>query len=225
MAGDTPLHDWLLPRLGALVRNAERAGFDRDTVVAVITDLITGPPFNGPGAAPAQSPARASSSASRPRRAVTGAKVAAAAGTLTFRATAPGRPTAYRDIELDSRKSLSDLAAAIVASFNFDFDHAFGFYTGRTDRTRMSALPKYELFVDMGEGSDGALSVERTKASTAFPKIGHALTFLFDYGDNWEFKVELRGTGAKAAGVRYPRTVASHGKAPEQYPDEDDYGS
>jgi hypothetical protein len=43
---DTPAHDWLRPRLLQLVRQAELAGFDRDTVVAVLTDLITAPPFN-----------------------------------------------------------------------------------------------------------------------------------------------------------------------------------
>ena len=43
---ETPVHDWLRPRLAELVRQAERAGFARDTVIAVITDLITTPPFN-----------------------------------------------------------------------------------------------------------------------------------------------------------------------------------
>ena len=40
------MHEWVLPRLAALVRDAEKAGFDRATVVAVVTDLITAPPFN-----------------------------------------------------------------------------------------------------------------------------------------------------------------------------------
>jgi hypothetical protein len=51
MAEATPLHDWLLPRLLALVRAAEQADFNRAAVVAVITDLITMPPFNGAGEA------------------------------------------------------------------------------------------------------------------------------------------------------------------------------
>ena len=43
---ETPVHDWLRPRLAELVRQAEGAGFPRDTIIAVITDLITAPPFN-----------------------------------------------------------------------------------------------------------------------------------------------------------------------------------
>ncbi len=43
-----PLHDWLRPRLRALVAQAEAAGFDRQTVIAVLIDEITGPGFNDP---------------------------------------------------------------------------------------------------------------------------------------------------------------------------------
>jgi hypothetical protein len=42
----TPLHDWLSPRLAALVRDGELAGFERAAVVAVIIDIITSPPYD-----------------------------------------------------------------------------------------------------------------------------------------------------------------------------------
>ena len=45
---ETPVHDWLRPRLRALVEDAVRAGFDRPTVVAVLIDEIEGPAFNAP---------------------------------------------------------------------------------------------------------------------------------------------------------------------------------
>ena len=38
-------HDWLRPRLSALVAEAEAAGIARDVSVALITDLINGPDF------------------------------------------------------------------------------------------------------------------------------------------------------------------------------------
>jgi hypothetical protein len=44
MTSDTPIHDWLRPRLADLVQQAERAGFLREAVVAVIMDLMTAPP-------------------------------------------------------------------------------------------------------------------------------------------------------------------------------------
>lgn len=44
----TPLHDWLMPRLEALLEDARRAGFERQTAVAVVIDLIESPRFNKP---------------------------------------------------------------------------------------------------------------------------------------------------------------------------------
>jgi hypothetical protein len=93
----------------------------------------------------------------------------------------------------------------------------------------MSAKPKYELFADMGKDAFGdasdALSVKKTRIVDAFPKVGHAMTFLFDYGDEWLFRVEVVGLGQKVAKVRYPRVLKTGGEAPEQYPDPDEDGA
>jgi hypothetical protein len=130
----------------------------------------------------------------------------------------------YRDIEIEASKSLYRLAEAIVEAFDFYFDHAFGFYSGMTAATMMRQHPKYELFADMGDAEDGIIGVKKTSVARAFPTVGHTMAFLFDYGDNWHFRVKLLETGTKAAKVRYPRVVATRGEAPAQYPDEDDLG-
>jgi hypothetical protein len=44
---DTPAHAWLLPRLRALLDEADIAGISREVAVAVLADLIEGPEFNG----------------------------------------------------------------------------------------------------------------------------------------------------------------------------------
>ncbi len=74
----------------------------------------------------------------------------------------------------------------------------------------------------MGDADPGVLSVKKTKVGEAFPEIGHTMLFLFDYGDDWLFRVKLQKTAKKIAKVRYPRIVATHGEAPEQYPDPDE---
>ena len=48
------------------------------------------------------------------------------------------------------------------------------------------------------------------------------MIFLFDYGDEWLFRVELTATGRKVAKARYPRVLAKAGPSPVQYPDPDD---
>ena len=141
--------------------------------------------------------------------------------TYIFRVSAKRTSRVSRDIEIRPAASLYDLAEAIIRAFGFDFDHAFGFYSGKTNRTLMEADPKYELFTDMGEDT-GAGSVKKTSVGDAFRRVGHEMTFLFDYGDEWLFPVKLIATGTPAAKTRYPRVIASKGENPQQYPDLDD---
>jgi hypothetical protein len=43
--------------------------------------------------------------------------------------------------------------------------------------------------------------------------------YLFDYGDEWRFKVRVHAINENAdPDAEYPRLVESVGKAPEQYP-------
>ena len=74
----------------------------------------------------------------------------------------------------------------------------------------------------MGEADPGVLGVKKTKIAQAFPAVGHTMLFLFDYGDEWRFRVRLQGTAKKIAKVRYPRVIASLGESPEQYPEPDE---
>jgi hypothetical protein len=124
----------------------------------------------------------------------------------------------YRDIEIDGASSLYVLAQAITRSFDFDFDHAFGFYDKVKGNIYDSAV-KYELFVDMGESDGKARSVKKTCVAEAFSSVGTKMRFLFDYGDEWIFLVECVKRKPKEPKIKLPRLVISAGKAPEQYPD------
>ena len=110
-------------------------------------------------------------------------------------------PKVYRDFEILSAQNLYDLAGEIVRVFGFDFDHAFGFYSKLTGDVFGSPV-KYELFADMGESE--AHSVKRTRIVEAFPTVGAKMTFLFDYGDNWQFRIEAIGQNRKEPGGKYP---------------------
>jgi hypothetical protein len=144
--------------------------------------------------------------------------------TLVFRASLT--PKIYRALEVAGTSSLYVLAHAIVRSFDFDFDHAFGVYSNLKGNI-YDAPVRFELFVDIGEGGTepGARGVERTRVVEAFPSVGTKMRLLFDYGDEWEFLVELVERKRKEPKVKLPRVTLSKGKAPAQYdyPDEDDY--
>jgi len=71
-----------------------------------------------------------------------------------------------------------------------------------------------------GERSE-ARSVKRTRVIEAFPSVGTKMRFLFDYGDEWVFLVELvkRKRGSRRSSFP-PVDIGREG--PEQYPDPDD---
>ena len=141
--------------------------------------------------------------------------------THLFRVSLQDEPTLLREIEIASDKTLVDLAKAIVRAFDFQFDHAFGFYSALTGREVLRAQPKYEVFADMGERTDSG-SVKRTSIVEAFPMVGHTMLFLFDYGDDWRFVVEVIGRGEREPKGRYPQVLRKVGRSPEQYPEWDD---
>ena len=125
----------------------------------------------------------------------------------------------YRTLAVPEEFTLYSLAEAIVDSFNFDFDHAFGFY----DNIKRWTVSDegYELFADIGEESEFN-GVKRTKVNKVFNEINKKMLFLFDYGDEWHFIIELKRLEASKEDAKYPLVVESVGEAPPQYGEMDE---
>ena len=131
-------------------------------------------------------------------------------------------------IQIAGTKSLYNFARVITQSFGFYFDHCFGFYDNfqRYPDSKMS----YELFVDIGEAplTPRNKGVKNTKIIEAFKNAGDRMLFLFDYGDEWRFAVELKEIKQAEKRDLKPKILESIGKAPLQYPpceDEEAMGS
>jgi Plasmid pRiA4b ORF-3-like protein len=136
--------------------------------------------------------------------------------TITLRVSL--EPKIFRDIEISGEASLYKLAQVITKAFGFDFDHMFGFYDNLKKPHKSNTI--FELFTDMGEPSDeNARGVKKSKVADAFDKHGAALAFLFDYGDEWIFKVKRTGSSESGAAKSHWKLIKSEGEAPEQYPD------
>ncbi len=138
-----------------------------------------------------------------------------------LRVSIDGRRNVSRDVEVRASSSLYALAEAIVIdAFGWDFDHAFGFFNDL--ECYHDSTGRYELFADIGETDEylsGAtpLSVKKTKVQDVFDDVGKKMLFLFDYGDEHLFVVELVDQKAKQLKHGYPMISNVKGKAPEQY--------
>lgn len=133
-----------------------------------------------------------------------------------------GRKNPWRKIAILGRESLYNFARAIVESFDFYFDHCFGFYDNLEDIYNSDIV--YELFTDIEdvEHSEGAKSVKKTPISQAFSQKAQRMLFFFDYGDCWRFIVKLTEIQDAEQGESYPVVLSKSGKAPEQYPEYDE---
>ncbi|MGL9758431.1 MAG: IS1096 element passenger TnpR family protein [Wolbachia sp.] len=111
----------------------------------------------------------------------------------------------YREMALKGRTSLYAFAKEIVGAFDFEFDHAFGFYDNIKDIRKSSEA--YTLFYDFGDSvNDNEKSVKKSYIYKVF-QLNKKMLFLFDYGDNWEFLVECCSIIEAEVGKRYPKVT------------------
>jgi Plasmid pRiA4b ORF-3-like protein len=118
------------------------------------------------------------------------------------------------NIELDESSTLAELHDAIQMAVDFDNDHSFSFFVSRTERSR-----------DRQYFHDEDKSVDSKTVKNSFPLPDkHSLYYLFDWGDDWIFKVSKTRKSLQQAspGVNYPRVESESGTRPEQYPSFDD---
>jgi hypothetical protein len=124
-----------------------------------------------------------------------------------------------RNIAIRTEATLYDLAAATLDSFDFDMDHAFGFYDNLKNWTRSQT--GYELFADLGEKGRFA-GVKRVRVSNVFQTPNQKMLLLFDYGDEWRFVVQyIKEVDVPAEG-KLPMVLSSKGASPSQYENDDE---
>ncbi|PJB71436.1 MAG: hypothetical protein CO093_05175 [Alphaproteobacteria bacterium CG_4_9_14_3_um_filter_47_13] len=129
----------------------------------------------------------------------------------------------YRDIAIQGEQSLYKFAESIIDSFDFDLDHAFGFFSN-LESPYGSSEESYELFADMEDYEpvqENTKGVEKTKIADVYEQDKKML-FLFDYGDDWIFMTECIKVQPATSNDHLPKIINSVGEAPEQYPDYED---
>jgi len=133
------------------------------------------------------------------------------AGRYVFKA-ALGRGL-WRGIAIDGEASLDELAGAILNAYEFDHDHLYQFsYRDLFGGRQVINHP----YMD-----DGPWTSEMRVGDVPLP-VGQMMTYLFDFGDGWEFEVTLEQVEPTDRALRKPVLLDGRGDAPEQYPNWDE---
>ncbi|MBP6739152.1 MAG: hypothetical protein KA146_04140 [Leptospiraceae bacterium] len=123
----------------------------------------------------------------------------------------------YRILSIPNSYTLSKFAEAILDSFDFELDHMYGFY----DNLKNWARSNESYIMEEDEDSMNSTGfVTQVTVEEAFDVLEKKLLFVFDFGDEWKFIVELIKQETPSGKVKLSATVIETvGEAPPQYPD------
>lgn len=116
----------------------------------------------------------------------------------------------WKTLAVNADWTLSDLASTILNAFEFDQDHLYYFkYKGSNGND----IKAYHYAV-----SDEIIYADEITVGSLCLSIGQTFTFLFDFGDAWEFKLQLVSLETPNNDKNHPLILASGGDPmPEQY--------
>ena len=132
-----------------------------------------------------------------------------------------------RTIEVKSSQTLADLQVAFQRAIDWDNDHFYAFFMNGDEGDRRFAITGADIEMFDMEDDDVQLQADKVAIGSLGLSLGHRFLYLFDYGDQHLFEVELtalRNEPYPNGPTRhYPHLVVSQGDAPPQYPDWKDY--
>lgn len=114
----------------------------------------------------------------------------------------------WRRIAIPGTHQMDRLSDAILAAYEFDHDHLYLFsYTNRFGLATEINHPYTE---------DPPLTTE-VRIGEVPLQPGETMTYVYDFGDHWEFEVQLERIDPVDRRMRKYKILESHGEAPEQY--------
>ncbi|TYQ30159.1 plasmid pRiA4b ORF-3 family protein [Pseudanabaena sp. UWO310] len=126
------------------------------------------------------------------------------------------KETIWRKIAIPSHLTLYDFSSAILKAFDFANDHLHQF----TYKDRQGFVKNiYHPYTQHGEG-DGF--TDEILLRNWQINVGDRITYVFDFGDWWEFNVVLESIDEPDPKLKKAKVIEQKGKAPQQYGDDDE---
>ncbi len=114
----------------------------------------------------------------------------------------------WRRFAMPGEGDLDQLSAAILNAYDFDFDHLYKFVA-----SDQLGIKRSYYHPAVGEGP----FADETPLLELPLKEGSTMTFVYDFGDNWQFTVLVERVDPVDPSLKEPKLLESHRKAPKQY--------
>lgn len=120
----------------------------------------------------------------------------------------------WRKIKLSHKLTLEELHLYIQKAFDFDNDHLYSFFMDGKKYSKNAYHSSYRDEIPYAnEAIIGELGLYK----------GQKILYLFDYGDSWEFIVQLVDINENEKVLKEPQITEIKGESPPQYEFEEDF--
>jgi hypothetical protein len=108
------------------------------------------------------------------------------------------KPAIWRTVLIPANSTFLDLHEIIMQLFGFEDSHLFAF------------MPSNNYEDQLSDGTEGTQNAQKVKLFKYFAHI-QKLNYTYDFGDNWEFKIELQKILPRDISSTYPQCIKHKG--------------
>lgn len=115
-------------------------------------------------------------------------------------------PSTWRRFIISGNTSVKTLEVAMLDMFNADFGHMFDLLNKKTQE-------RFENVESIAEAEDWdpATGIDYEKAKVSYFEKGDKLLLTYDYGDSWEFEVDIKNITTDQAAPKCPKILSGKG--------------
>lgn len=116
------------------------------------------------------------------------------------------KPSTWRRFIISGNTSVKTLEVAMLDMFNADFGHMFDLLNKKTQE-------RFENVESIAEAEDWdpATGIDYEKAKVSYFEKGDRLLLTYDYGDSWEFEVDIKNITTDQAAPKCPKILSVKG--------------
>ncbi len=126
---------------------------------------------------------------------------------------------AWRVIGIRGNQTLDQLHRAIFKAFNRWEEHLYTFFMSKDRRDASEEYASPFSFEDAEVDVDLPQDAALARLDSLGLKTGSTFEYVFDYGDDWEHRLEVVHVSDEKPTGRYPQIVERRGDSPPQYPE------